>query len=68
MERRKTADARRLPIRYPVPAGTNFERELVYTIPNVLLAILDWLVIRSGIKAESVEALQRLKRVLESQW
>ena len=67
----KAKDGGRATITYtltPYPAGTNFERELVYTIPNVLLAILDWLIIRSRMKAESVEALQRLKRVLESQW
>jgi uncharacterized protein YndB with AHSA1/START domain len=48
------------------PAGTNFERELVYAMPNPLLAVLDWLIIRSRMKADSVEALQRLKRLLES--
>jgi uncharacterized protein YndB with AHSA1/START domain len=48
------------------PAGTNFERELVYTMPNTLLVLLDWLIIRSRMKTDSVEALQRLKRVLES--
>jgi uncharacterized protein YndB with AHSA1/START domain len=48
------------------PAGTNFERELVYSMPNALLAILDWLIIRSRMKADSIEALQRLKRRLES--
>ena len=50
----------------PHPAGTNFERELVYTMPNTLLAVLDWLIIRSRMKADSIEALQRLKRLLES--
>ena len=51
------------------PVGTNFERELVYTIPKRIAGDrLDWLIIRSRMKAESVEALQRLKRVLESQW
>jgi uncharacterized protein YndB with AHSA1/START domain len=50
----------------PHPAGTNFERELVYTMRNVLLAVLDWLIVRSRMKADSVEALQRLKRLLES--
>ena len=49
----------------PHPDGTNFERELVYTMPNALLTILDWLIIRSHMKADSVEALQRLKRLLE---
>jgi uncharacterized protein YndB with AHSA1/START domain len=48
------------------PDGTNFERELVYTMPNALLTVLDWLIIRSRMKADSVEALQRLKRLLES--
>jgi uncharacterized protein YndB with AHSA1/START domain len=47
-------------------AGTNFERELVYTMPNALLAVLDWLIIRSRMKADSAEALRRLKRLLES--
>jgi uncharacterized protein YndB with AHSA1/START domain len=47
-------------------AGTNFERELVYAMPNPLLAVLDWLIIRSRMKADSAEALQRLKRLLES--
>ena len=50
----------------PHPDGTNFERELVYTMPNALLAVLDWLIIRSRMKAESAEALRRLKRLLES--
>ena len=50
----------------PHPAGTNFDRELVYTMPNALLAVLDWLIIRSRMKTDSVEALQRLKRLLES--
>jgi len=48
------------------PAGTNFERELVYAMPNALLALLDLLIIRSRMKADSIEALQRLKRLLES--
>jgi uncharacterized protein YndB with AHSA1/START domain len=48
------------------PAGTNFERELVYTMPNPVLAVLDSLIIRSRMRADSIEALQRLKRRLES--
>jgi len=48
------------------PAGTNFERELVYTMPNALLAVLDWLIIRSRMNANSEEALRRLKLRLES--
>jgi hypothetical protein len=50
----------------PHPAGTNFERALVYAMPNPLLAVLDWLIIRSRMKADSAEALRRLKRLLES--
>lgn len=50
----------------PHPDGTNFERELVYAMPNPLLAVLDWLIIRSRMKADSAEALRRLKRLLES--
>jgi uncharacterized protein YndB with AHSA1/START domain len=46
--------------------GTNFEREIVYTMPNALLAVLDWLIIRSRMKTDSMEALQRLKRLLET--
>lgn len=46
--------------------GTNFERELVYAMPNPLLAVLDWLIIRSRMKADSAGALRRLKRLLES--
>src|SRR5262245_17136280 len=46
--------------------GTTFERELVYTMPNPLLAVLDWLIIRSRMKADSAKALQRLKLLLES--
>lgn len=46
--------------------GTNFDRELVYTMPHVLLAVLDWLIIRSRMKTDSAKALQRLKRLLES--
>jgi len=32
-------------------AGANFERELVYAMPNQLLAVLDWLISRSRMKA-----------------
>ena len=48
------------------PDGTNFDRELVYTMPNALLAVLDWFIIRSRMRADSTEALRRLKRLLES--
>ena len=45
--------------------STNFERELVYTMPNLLLALLDRLVLRRRVERESAEALRRLKDVLE---
>lgn len=47
--------------------GTTFEREFTYTIPNLLLDILDRLVYNRRVQAESAEALRRLKRLLESQ-
>jgi uncharacterized protein YndB with AHSA1/START domain len=48
------------------PGGTNFERELVYSMPHPVLAALDWLFIRSRMKTDSGEALRRLKDRLES--
>jgi uncharacterized protein YndB with AHSA1/START domain len=49
----------------PHADGTTFERELVYSAPNPLLRLLDRLVLRRRIEAESVEALRRLKDQLE---
>jgi uncharacterized protein YndB with AHSA1/START domain len=49
----------------PHDVGTTFEREFVYATPNRLLALLDRLVLRRRIEAESAEALRRLKTVLE---
>jgi uncharacterized protein YndB with AHSA1/START domain len=49
----------------PHNGDTTFERELVYTMPNLLLALLDRLVLRRRVEAESAEALWRLKQVLE---
>jgi hypothetical protein len=50
----------------PHADGTTFERELVYTLPNLLLRLLDRLVLRRRIEAESAEALRRLKDLLET--
>jgi len=50
----------------PRDGGTLFEREFVYQMPNPLWALLDRLIIRRRIEAESAEALRRLKQVLES--
>ena len=48
------------------PGGTEFRREFVYEVPSLPLKVLDRLVLRRRIAAESAEALRRLKRVLEA--
>ena len=45
--------------------GTRFERELVYRMPNLWLAVLNRLLIQRRMAAESAEALRRLKQILE---
>jgi uncharacterized protein YndB with AHSA1/START domain len=45
--------------------GTFFEREFVYHFRNPLFALLDGLLVRPRVEAESSEALRRLKQVLE---
>jgi uncharacterized protein YndB with AHSA1/START domain len=45
--------------------GTRFERELVYRMPNLWLAVLDRLSIQRRMAAESAEALRCLKQILE---
>jgi uncharacterized protein YndB with AHSA1/START domain len=47
-------------------AGTQFEREFVYALHHPLLRLLNWLVLRRRVQAESAEALRRLKQVLET--
>jgi uncharacterized protein YndB with AHSA1/START domain len=49
----------------PDDGGTLFERDFVYAMPNVLLALLDRLVLRRRVEAESAEALRRLKATVE---
>jgi uncharacterized protein YndB with AHSA1/START domain len=46
--------------------ATFFEREFTYEMNNPLLALLDQLVLRRRIEAESAEALRRLKQHLET--
>lgn len=46
---------------HPEGRGTRFEREFVYFLPNPLLRLLDRLVLRRRVAAESQEALRRLK-------
>ncbi len=49
----------------PQADGALFEREFVYTMPNLFWALLDRLFIRRRVEAESAEALRRLKAALE---
>jgi uncharacterized protein YndB with AHSA1/START domain len=49
----------------PQAGGTLFERELVYEMPGRFWKLLDWLVLRHRIGAESARALRQLKQVLE---
>lgn len=49
----------------PENGGTHFEREFVYRFHNPLFRLLDGLLVRPRIQAESAEALRRLKQVLE---
>ncbi len=49
----------------PGDNGISFEREFTYRMDNWVLSLLDWLLIRRRIQAESTEAMQRLKRILE---
>ena len=50
----------------PRDGGTFFEREFIYPTLNPLFALLDWLILRRRVKAESLEALRRLKERLEA--
>ncbi len=45
--------------------GTTSERDVVYAMPHPLLEVLDMLVFRRRVEAESTEALRRSKDVLE---
>lgn len=49
----------------PSEGGTIFERDFVYAMPNALLALLDRLVLRRRVEAESEEALRQLKAAVE---
>jgi uncharacterized membrane protein len=49
----------------PHNSGTIFEREFVYAMPNLLLALLDRLLLRRRVEVESAEALRRLNNGLE---
>ena len=51
----------------PQDGGTFFERAFAYEMNNLLLALLDRLILRRRIEAESTEALRRLKVRLEQE-
>jgi hypothetical protein len=46
-------------------SATRFEREFTYRAPSLWFAILNWLVLRARIQAESDTAVLRLKSLLE---
>jgi hypothetical protein len=46
--------------------GAYFEREFVYPAPNPIFAVLDTLVLRRRVRAESEEATRRLKARMEA--
>jgi uncharacterized protein YndB with AHSA1/START domain len=50
----------------PHGMSTNFEREFTYPPLNLLYALLDLLILRRRIQAESLQAVQQLKQVLQS--
>jgi hypothetical protein len=47
-------------------SATEFTREFSYPLPNFLYALLDTVVIRRRIAAESAKAVRRLKQLLEA--
>lgn len=49
----------------PDDGGVLFERELLYRLPNVVLRLLNQLLLRRRLTAESALSLQQLKQVLE---
>lgn len=49
-----------------VEGGTEFEREFVYAMPSQLLKLLDILVVRRRIQAESALAVRQLQARLEN--
>lgn len=49
----------------PDGGGARFRREFVYTTRTALMTVLDRLIIRRRIVAESAEALRRVKTLLE---
>jgi uncharacterized protein YndB with AHSA1/START domain len=52
---------------HPEGEGTLFEREFVYPTSGFMLMLLDFLLVRRRVKAESEQALQRLKAIFMKQ-
>lgn len=50
----------------PTTYGAHFEREFVYHPSNILIALLDRLIVRRRVEAESIAAIDRLKAQLEA--
>lgn len=50
----------------PLGASTRFERQIEYQMPNLWWALLDRVLLRRRIDAESAESLRRLKGVMEA--
>src|SRR4051794_30795009 len=48
----------------PAPGGTHFKRTLRYGMPSLWMKLIDLLVLRRRLRAESATALQRLREVL----
>lgn len=52
---------------FPKDEGTHFEREFDYPTPGLMFMLLDLLVVRRRIQAESQRAIRQLKGILEQQ-
>jgi uncharacterized protein YndB with AHSA1/START domain len=50
----------------PRPDGTMFERDFGYSMPRGAYRLLDWLLVRPQIQADSALALRRLRELLEA--
>ena len=50
----------------PPPGGTRFKRTLRYGMPSLWMKLVDMLVLRRRLRAESVSALKRLRVVLSA--
>ena len=47
--------------------GTRFQRTFVYPARNLLFSLLNRISIQSEVEAESEQAVQNIKRIVESQ-